>query len=216
MNDDTGSIPERCVPRPRASRNRRPAPDRESTAGSVATLRAIIERERRARPRRACRAAAAGLRDVLLEARLVRPGGCVALYVSRPDEPGTHLLRLALRRAGVPVLLSTFEGAGGSRWVLDGPAVAAPTRQQGHTLAEAGLIVIPALAVDTLGHRLGRTTGSVAAALQGADPMASIMAAVFDTELYDAAVESVPVEPGGLTVWQVVTPSRVVTLAGVR
>jgi 5-formyltetrahydrofolate cyclo-ligase len=186
----------------------------------VAALRAIIERERRARTRRACRAAAVGLRDVLLEAPLVRSATCVALYVSRGDEPGTFPLRLALRRAGIPVLLPTLDHEGGS-WMLDDLGEALPGRARGQgaacrSVAEAGLIVVPALAVDTLGHRLGRARGAGSAALREADPMAPVMAAVFDTELYDAAVETVPVEPGGMTVFQVLTPSRIVTLTDGR
>jgi 5-formyltetrahydrofolate cyclo-ligase len=187
----------------------------------VAVLRAIIERERRARTRRACRAAAVGLRDVLLEAHLVRSASCVALYVSRPDEPGTYPLRLALRRAGVPVLLPTLDDREGGSWMLDDLGEVLPGRARGQSkacrsVAEAGLIVVPALAVDTLGHRLGRAKGAGSAALREADPMAPVMAAVFDTELYDAAVETVPVEPGGMSVLQVLTPSRIVTLTDGR
>ena len=187
----------------------------------MAVLRAIIERERRARTRRACRAAAVGLRDVLLETHLVRSVSCVALYVSGPDEPGTYPLRLALRRAGVPVLLPTLDDPDGGSWMLDdlGEATSGRVRGQGaaaHGVAEAGLIVVPALAVDTLGHRLGRAVEAGSAALRGADPLAPVLAAVFDTELYDAAVETVPVEPGGMTVVHVVTPTRIVTLADGR
>ncbi len=198
-----------------------------SPTGAVRTLRGIIERERRARRPRACRVAAVGLRDVLMEAALAQRVPCIALYVSRADEPGTEPLRRHLRMAGITVLLPAF-GSDGTRWFLDtGPsrslshgrtARATPHRpaRQAETdeqlLAAAALIVIPALAVDTMGHRLGSATPSYREALRSADPRTPVLAAVFDTELFDAAVEPVPVEASGITVDQVVTPSRILRL----
>jgi len=198
-----------------------------SATAALCNLRGIIERERRARRPRACRVAAVGLRDVLLEAALAQRVPCVALYVSRTDEPGTEPLRRHLRMAGISVLLPAF-GSDGTRWFLDtGPSrsLARPrtgratphrparqTESDEQRLTDAALIVVPALAVDTMGHRLGRATPSYREALRSADPRTPVLAAVFDTELFDAAVEPVPVEPSGITVDQVVTPTRILRL----
>ena len=70
-------------------------------------------------------------------------------------------------------------------------------------LAAADVVVVPALAVDRRGARLGRGRGYYDRALAHARPGAVLVAVVFDDELVDA----LPAEPHDRRVSAVVTPS---------
>jgi 5-formyltetrahydrofolate cyclo-ligase len=76
-------------------------------------------------------------------------------------------------------------------------------------LAEADVIIVPALAADTLGTRLGQGGGWYDRALVEARPGVPIVALVFDNEFHDAEVRAIPREPHDLPVSIVVTPSGV-------
>jgi 5-formyltetrahydrofolate cyclo-ligase len=65
---------------------------------------------------------------------------------------------------------------------------------------------MPALAVDTLGHRLGQGAGYYDRTLPLAAPGVPVIAIVNATEVLDAAVESVPTEPHDRRVDAVATP----------
>ncbi|MFD0819548.1 5-formyltetrahydrofolate cyclo-ligase, partial [Micromonospora zhanjiangensis] len=67
----------------------------------------------------------------------------------------------------------------------------------------AELIVVPALAVDRTGVRLGRGGGSYDRALARCGPAALTVALVYDEEL----IEHVPAQPHDRRVRAVVTPS---------
>ncbi|MFG2889781.1 5-formyltetrahydrofolate cyclo-ligase [Streptomyces sp. NPDC048248] len=143
----------------------------------------------------------------------------VAAYVSIGYEPSTHDLLDRLHAAGVRVLLpvllpdndldwAAYEGAAhllpADRGLLepDGP------RLGPEAVTGADVVLLPGLAVDGRGLRLGRGGGSydrVLARLEraGADPALVVL-------LYDAEVlESVPVEPHDRHVHAAVTPSAV-------
>ena len=70
-------------------------------------------------------------------------------------------------------------------------------------LPAADVVVVPALAVDRGGVRLGRGGGYYDRALRHVRPDARLVALVFDDELVDA----LPVEPHDRRVTAVVTPS---------
>ena len=79
------------------------------------------------------------------------------------------------------------------------------------TLACAGLVLVPALAVDRHGVRLGRGAGFYDRSLPLRDPAAHLMAVVRDVELID----EVPGDPHDVPMTHALTPSRgVVSLGG--
>ena len=74
-------------------------------------------------------------------------------------------------------------------------------------LAEADVIIAPALAVDTAGARLGQGGGWYDRALGHKRPDAKVVALVFPEEIYDAADSPIPTEPHDVPVDGFATPS---------
>ncbi|MEU9122903.1 5-formyltetrahydrofolate cyclo-ligase [Streptomyces sp. NPDC048506] len=143
----------------------------------------------------------------------------VAAYVSIGGEPSTRALLDRLRAAGVRVLLpvlmpdndldwAPYEGA--ERLVRAGWGLLEP---DGEPLApkavtEADVVLLPGLAVDRGGLRLGRGGGSydrVLERLERADASAALVVLLYDEEL----LEEVPAEPHDRHVHAAVTPSGV-------
>jgi 5-formyltetrahydrofolate cyclo-ligase len=182
------------------------------------TLRGLIDAERQQRSDAARQGAARGLRDVFLELPQVQHAHRVWLYVSRPEELGTGLLRAALAARGVCVLLPVITSAGEVTWTPDMAFPDARADSQVRLqatgsgapppLAEGAIVVVPALAVDNLGHRLGRSE-RYDRALRLVGPIQLVLAAVHDSEVFDAAVEPVPTELHNLWVDAAITPSRI-------
>jgi 5-formyltetrahydrofolate cyclo-ligase len=169
---------------------------------------------RRARPAVERAAADAALVGHLL-AELTRRGSTtVAAYVPVGAEPGGAELPDALRNAGFTVLLPLLEPDGALDWarytggLADGPrGLREPT---GPRLGQAGVtgadaVVVPAVAVDRRGVRLGRGGGSYDRALARLDPQVSATALLYDGEL----VDELPAEPHDRHVGAVVTPAGV-------
>ena len=73
-------------------------------------------------------------------------------------------------------------------------------------LTEADVVIVPALAVDTAGARLGQGGGWYDRVLEHARPDALIVAVVFDDEIHDADTDPLPCEPHDRTVDVVATP----------
>ncbi|MGH3359551.1 MAG: 5-formyltetrahydrofolate cyclo-ligase [Nocardioidaceae bacterium] len=139
----------------------------------------------------------------------------VAVYLSVGDEPPTRRLADALLERGATVLSpvmapnrvldwAAYTGADELRVAAYGIAEPSGARLGGTALRSAGVVVLPALAVDRTGRRLGRGAGYYDRALAHADPRATRIALVFDDELADF----VPTEPHDEPVHLVVTPSR--------
>src|SRR5271163_197308 len=147
----------------------------------------------------------------------VSSGSTVCAYVPVGTEPGSvQMLDMLLRRAG-RVLLPVARTAGDGtplplrwgqyrpgelirgRWGLLEPAE--PWLPES-ALAEAGLVVVPALAVDRRGVRLGRGRGFYDRSLAGRDPRARLIAMVRDDELLD----ELPAEPHDVAMTHVITP----------
>ncbi|MEU7469415.1 5-formyltetrahydrofolate cyclo-ligase [Streptomyces sp. NPDC044984] len=147
----------------------------------------------------------------------------VAAYVSVGSEPGTLALLDALRTRGarviLPVLLpdndldwGTYEGEGSLVRVRHGARMAllepAGPRLGPDAVTEADVVLLPGLAADTRGMRLGRGGGSydrVLARLDRAGARPSLVVLLYDAEV----VDRVPVEPHDRPVHAVVTPSGV-------
>ena len=77
-------------------------------------------------------------------------------------------------------------------------------------LAEAELVLVPALAVDRRGVRLGRGRGFYDRSLDGRDPQARLIAMVRDVEF----VDELPADPHDVPMTHVITPRRGVMRAG--
>lgn len=147
----------------------------------------------------------------------------VAAYVSVGSEPGTRALLDALHARGVRVLLPALLADNDLDWGAyagQGSLVSVQHRGKMALLEPAGerlgpdavltadAVLLPGLAVDARGMRLGRGGGSydrVLARLDraGADP--ALVVLLYDSEV----VDRVPEEPHDRPVHAVVTPSGV-------
>jgi 5-formyltetrahydrofolate cyclo-ligase len=189
-----------------------------------------IRRATRATDPGATAAVAEGLARTLAASTLMPAAATtVTAYLSRPGEPGTGPLRSLLAEWGVRVLLPWLLDDRGLDWVMDpgpvGPAtgpsessaaVPGSLRPPGARLgpaavADAVLLLVPALAVDTAGRRLGQGGGSydrVLAALPTRAQRPLVVACVHDEEVLDAATDPLPEEPHDRRVDAALTPTR--------
>jgi 5-formyltetrahydrofolate cyclo-ligase len=127
----------------------------------------------------------------------------VACYLSMPSEPGT-----GLHERGVEVLVPVTLADHALDWVVHDPAApvvrtslgipepAAP-RLGPAALATCSAVIVPALAVDHAGHRLGRGAGYYDRALAGV--AAPVCALVFSHQVRH--------EPHDVPVQMAITPS---------
>ena len=82
-----------------------------------------------------------------------------------------------------------------------------PPRGAG-AVARADAVLVPALAVDRAGNRLGRGGGSYDRALARVGPLIPLIALVYDGELLD----HVPAEPHDVPVRAAVSPANGITV----
>jgi 5-formyltetrahydrofolate cyclo-ligase len=158
------------------------------------------------------------IRDHVLEMPEVAAAGTIAAYYSVGTEPDTRSLVFALWKRGsyvvLPVLLpdgdldwASYEGpdslAPGPRGLLQ---PAEPLRGTG-TVARADVVLVPALAVDARGQRLGRGGGSYDRALDRVGPRVPTIALLYDSEL----LPSVPAEEHDRPVRAVARPGYGIT-----
>ena len=134
----------------------------------------------------------------------------IAAYLSMTSEPGTGPLLAGLHARGTEVIVPVTGPGRSMSWIRWTPAVTSTTSAIGvpepvgetsgsATLARAGLVIVPALAVDHAGNRLGRGAGYYDRALT--KTKAPSCALVFADEL----VDRVPHEDHDLPVDLVVT-----------
>jgi 5-formyltetrahydrofolate cyclo-ligase len=150
---------------------------------------------------------------------MVSGGGTTCAYVPVGAEPGSiEMLDVLLRRSarvllpvarttgdGIPMPLRWGEYRPGElirgRWgLLEPPGPVLPES----ALAEASLVIVPALAVDRRGVRLGRGRGFYDRSLAGRDPRARLIAMVRDAEF----VDELPAEAHDVPMTHVITPER--------
>lgn len=191
----------------------RPDPDPPATAALVAS-KARLRRELLAR--RAVRtdlgSAAVALAGQLLDAAWTRAGAVVAAYVPTDPEPGSVQLLDALRGRGVQVLLPVVDGRGLDWSAYDGALASGPWGLREPTgprlgptaLGRADAVLVPALAADLAGTRLGRGAGFYDRALPLARPGIPLIAVLHDGELLDTLL---PAEPHDVAMTAAVTPS---------
>jgi len=184
-----------------------------------AELRARVLARRSALP--AARRAAAGklIRDAVLDAPQVQMAGTIAAYYSIGTEPDTRGLVFALWKRGSYVLLPVLRPDGDLDWAsYEGPDSLVPgprgLRQPGEpprgvdAVARADAVLVPALAVDPAGRRLGRGGGNYDRALARVGPLVPLIALVYDDEL----IEHVPTAPHDIPVRAAVTPRAGITV----
>ena len=175
-------------------------------AKSALRAAALSRRERLSGAERdaAGEAIAAALHDVLSAARQV------AAYAAVGTEPPTSAALRACRDVLLPVLMPD----GDLDWAA-GPAVIPTTRglleptgpRLGpQAISGCDVVLVPALAVDERGNRLGRGGGSYDRALARATGLT--IAVLYDGE----RVASLPAEPHDVAVQAVVTPSGLALL----
>lgn len=131
--------------------------------------------------------------------------GTIACYASRPGEPGTADLIDQLHQKGwrvlLPKLTRTPQWAYFTGWHDISPGWAAIPEPQGPALDAAALgqahaVIVPALAIDRRGVRLGLGGGWYDRALLHRAASTPTIALVRSTEVFDA----LPREPHDLTI----------------
>ncbi|TYP89217.1 5-formyltetrahydrofolate cyclo-ligase [Blastococcus xanthinilyticus] len=174
-------------------------------------LRARLLARRRARPAGERVAAADAVATALLEG--LAGVGTLAAFVPDADEPGTGRLPGGYAALGARVLLPVVPDRGRvmdwglftgglepGRYGLSHPT---GPRLGPEAIGQADAVVVPALAVDRAGIRLGRGGGYYDRALVHARPDAVLVTLVFD----DERVDELPAEVHDRPVTAVVTPS---------
>jgi len=188
-----------------------------------AELRARVLARRSALPAEQRAQAGRAIRDALLDRPEVQMAGTIAAYYSIGAEPDTRGLVYALWKRGSYVLLPVLRPDGDLDWAsYEGPDSLVPgprgLREPGEptrgvdAVARADAVLVPALAVDGAGRRLGRGGGGYDRALARVGPLIPLIALVYDEEL----VEHVPAEAHDIPVRATVSPRRGLTLTGAR
>ncbi len=206
------------MPRPRHRHPGTPADRVDRQADPKASLRARLRAARRALGARPDEGPALAARVLALPE--VVAATTVAAYVAGPLEPSTDVLVQGLRARGVRVLLPVVLPYLDLDWALDdggrrpgaGPGALEPggPRLGAAAVADAQVVVVPALAADRCGRRLGQGGGSYDRALARVGADALVVALVHDGELLD---EPVPVQAHDRPVHVVVTPTVTVRVS---
>jgi 5-formyltetrahydrofolate cyclo-ligase len=153
--------------------------------------------------------------DLLLAAPEVRRAATVAAYVSVGREPGTGALLDALASAGKRVILPLLQPDNDLDWAAyTGPDDLVPAGRGllepvspalgRDAIATADAVVVPGLAVDRTGMRLGRGGGSYDRAL-GRVPVGTFTCVVLND---DEVLDVVPAAPHDRRVTAAVTERR--------
>jgi 5-formyltetrahydrofolate cyclo-ligase len=193
--------------------------EHDDTAARKRVARAGARARRRAhnKPDGTDEAARTALLLSLPELMALAPHDTVACYVARGHEPSTRALLDAFAERGLRVLLPVVLGDLDLDWAVDtgervpglGPGVPEPTgpRLGVDAIADAAVVITPALAVDRRGRRLGQGGGSYDRALARRRPDAFVVALLHEGEIED---DDLPADEHDQPVDAAVTPSEVV------
>jgi 5-formyltetrahydrofolate cyclo-ligase len=151
---------------------------------------------------------------------IVHTGQTICAYVPVGTEPGDRRLLDELRAAGVQVLLPVVVGSAPLDWAeYDGTLQPGPhrllepvgARLGPAAVGEASLVLVPALAVDESGVRLGRGAGHYDRTLVFAAGQAARVGVVRDQEF----LPRLPFDEHDVRMTAVLTPGRgLIQLAG--
>ena len=134
------------------------------------------------------------IRDTVLSLPEAQMAGTVAAYYSVATEPPSRSLVYALWKRGSYVLLPVLRPDGDLDWAsFEGPDSVAearygllePAGPTGAAITSADLVIVPALAADRRGYRLGRGRGCYDRALTRVGPMIPTVVLLYDAELLD-------------------------------
>jgi 5-formyltetrahydrofolate cyclo-ligase len=190
-------------------------------------LRADLRARRAALSPEEVRRGGFALSECLLADPRIEQAACVAVYASFGNEPSTRPLRAALRVRGVLVLVPFLLPDGGLDWVDDDRVVMAEPdavdsraallhpagdRLGVDALVRADVVVVPALAADFSGVRLGQGGGSYDRALLRIAPMALTVALLHPHEVLP--IGSIPREPHDVPVRAIATGEGPLTDCG--
>ncbi|RAY15034.1 5-formyltetrahydrofolate cyclo-ligase [Actinomadura craniellae] len=178
-------------------------------------LRTRVIRDRAGLHEKDRASAGRAIRETLLTLPELEMASSIAAYVSIDTEPDTRALIFGLWKRGAYVLLPRLLPDNDLDWATyEGPDSLAPGR---HGLPEptspgrgpgavkaADVVIVPALAIDRTGMRLGRGGGSYDRVLDRVGPGILTVGLVYDGEL----VEEVPAEPHDRRVRAAITPSE--------
>lgn len=150
-----------------------------------------------------------------------RPTGKVAMTIKFGTEPDTDPAMHALHDDGVEIWVPISHADRSMSWVQWGPDVPMEQSSLGpiqepvgqrfgpEAVADADVIVVPALAVDSAGYRLGKGGGYydrfLAELPKLTDRLPYLVTPVFDYEFVDAAADAFPVDDHDLPVQAVIT-----------
>jgi 5-formyltetrahydrofolate cyclo-ligase len=194
----------------------RPGSDREPTAALTKwRWRKELLSERRRVPASVRFSEAISLSGHLTSGRVVRPGQTVCAFVPIASEPGSVQMLDELNDFGARVLLPVVTNQGPLEWgwyagkdsLVPGPyGLREPNGELlGVTaLRIADMVLVPALAVDRNGVRLGRGAGHYDQSLPLASNGTELVAIVRDQEIFEA----LPSEPHDVRMTAVLTPNR--------
>lgn len=144
----------------------------------------------------------------------------VAGYLDLPPEPPVMDLLFQLHAAGHPIVVPVCEAERRLTWVDWFPGVPLAKSRYGPLLEPVGprrpvealpelrLVLVPALAIDRRGNRIGQGGGyydRMLAGLRVANPAAELVGVIHDSELLPEG--SFPVEPFDVPLPAVFTPS---------
>lgn len=191
--------------------------DKQSVRARVREQRAARTNEEVGRAGAALARRLADLWSDLLREEPTRPP-VVAAYLSTGSEPPTWPLVELLGERGLDVLVPIVTGdrldwahyAGESATAANRLGIREPTgsRLGEQAVAGAGLVVVPGLAVDRAGHRLGRGGGYYDRALTHVTGHVPRAVVLYDDEV----LEAVPYAAHDQRVGVAVTPSRTLWL----
>jgi 5-formyltetrahydrofolate cyclo-ligase len=172
--------------------------------GKPALRRRLRQTRRDQLPERDTGAEATALADHVMALVEERTGGrvCrVAAFESLPTEPPTHTLVQRLASAGYEVVVPVTLPDRDLDWRVPGTS----TPLGLNAIHECEVVLIPALAADAEGNRLGQGGGSYDRALARRRPDALLVVLINDGELLSAG--EIPTEDHDVRVHVAVTPS---------
>ena len=206
-----------------AASHRSATPDKRSMPGQrLAERKATLRKELLAARTRLSvaerKAAGRALRDTVLGLPETGMAGTIAAYISVGTEPETTALVFALWKRGSYVLLPVLQDDFDLDWAsYEGPdslepgpfGLLQPTepRRGVEAVCSADVVIVPALAADRTGNRLGRGGGCYDRALARVGPSVPTVALLYDDELLD----EVPAGPLDQRIRAVAQPARGIT-----
>jgi 5-formyltetrahydrofolate cyclo-ligase len=186
-------------------------------ANTPPTAKTLARRAARERRRAVNEPAGEALRDALLSLPELSGARTVTAYIARTGEPDTGPLLAELAARGVRVLQPVLRPDYDLDWVVDdGSRLVSEVHDSlsepsgpplgPEAIGTADLVLVPALAVDRSGMRLGHGGGCYDRALTRVAPGVLVVALLNDGEIMDTPI---PAEPHDRRVDAVATPSGV-------